>query len=124
MEELSNPINKGAYLLLKQMFNNKMVQLESDAEKKETIAFERQLNLNKLQKKVELFIERNNHGKFELRVLEKNAKSIESYKYALVVKNYSFQGKDDGTLFIITIDSAFTEVTFYQMAINGVLLSL
>jgi hypothetical protein len=125
MSEVSSSINKSAYLLFKQVFNNKMIQLESDAEKKGSITFSRQLDLNKLQQKVELFIEKYAYGKFELRILEKNADSIESYKYALVIKNYEHEIKErNATLFIITIDSAFTEATFYQMSINGVILPI
>ena len=125
MNEASNSINKSAYLLFKQIFNNKMIQLESDAEKKDTVSFSRQLDLSKLQNKIELFIEKRYYSKFELRILEKNAESIESYKYALVIKNYEREIKDKNvTLFIITIDSAFTEVNFYQLAINNVIVSI
>jgi hypothetical protein len=121
-----NEINKSAHLLFKQMFSNKIVQLESEAARKESNgAFTRQLDISKLKNKIELFIEQRAFGKFELRVLEKNADSIESYKYALVVKNYEKEIKDKHTtLFIITIDSSFTEVLFYQMSINNVIVPL
>jgi hypothetical protein len=125
MNEASNSINKSAYLLFKQVFSNKMIQLESDTEKKDGISFSRQLDLSKLQNKIELFIEKNDHAKFELRILEKNADNLESYKYALVIKNYEHENKDKRAhMFIITVDSAFTEVTFYQLSINNVMLPL
>jgi hypothetical protein len=125
MNEASNSINKSAYLLFKQIFNNKMIQLESDAAKKDTVSFSRQLDLSKLQNKVEIFMDKRYYSKFEIRILEKNAESIESYKYALVIKNYEREIKDKNvTLYIITIDSAFTEATFYQVAINNVILPI
>lgn len=117
-------LSKDAQLLLKNLFMNKLVQLESKSEK--GIVFSKQLEIGKLRDKVDAFIERNPFGKFEIRVLDKHTENIEDYKYALVVKNYKHEESESRvvrpTLFIIVIDNAFDTVDFYQMSLNNILM--
>jgi hypothetical protein len=112
MNEIS--INKEAYKLLNSLFYNKLVPLEH------SMLLSKQLVIKKIQDKIEIFIERNPYGQFEIRVLNNNTVDIEDYKYALVIKNYRHEDKGrKSNLFIITIDAPFDSVTFYQMSLNG-----
>lgn len=117
-------LSKDAQLLLKNLFMNKLVQLESKSEK--GIVFSKQIEIGKLRDKVDAFIEKNPFGKFEIRVLDKQTENIEDYKYALVVKNYKYEDAEKRvvrpTLFIIVIDNAFDTVDFYQMSLNNILM--
>jgi hypothetical protein len=113
MSEIS--VNKEVLKLLGSLFYNKLVPLEH------TMHLSKQLVIKKIQDKIEIFIERNPYGQFEIRVLNNNTVDIEDYKYALVLKNYVHEDKSrKSTLFIITIDAPFDSVTFYQMSLNGI----
>jgi hypothetical protein len=116
-------LNKEAQLLLRNLFYNRLVQLETKSN--ESIVFSKQMEIKKLQDQVERFIETNPDGKFEIRVLEKNTENIENYRHAIVIKNYRHDDEVKRvTLYFIVIDNAFDSVTFYQVALNGVVLSI
>jgi hypothetical protein len=116
-------ISKESLLLIKDIFLNRIIQLESKS--KERIVFSKQCEIQKIKAKILIFIEKNAYAKFEIRVLEDNTENIENYKYALVVKNYKHEDKDrKSNMFIIAIDNTFEDAKFYQVALNGVTLSV
>jgi len=122
-EESKSPLSKEAELLVRNIFHNRMIQLESKAG--ENIVFSKQMEIKKLQVKVETFIERNPNGIFEIRILEKNTTNKEHYKFAVVVKNFKHANLDkNATTFFIVIDNAFDSVDFYQLSINGVIMPI
>ena len=122
-EESKSSLNKEAELLVRNVFHNRMIQLESKV--KEQIVFSKQMEIKKLQVKVETFIERNPNGIFEIRILEKNTTNMEQFKFALVVKNFNHADLEKNpTTFFIVIDNTFDEVDFYQLSINGVVMPI
>ena len=112
-------INKEAKLLFKNIFFNRQIQLESTS--KEKIVFSKQAEIKKLQDRIERFIERRPNGQFEIRVLEKNAETIEEFKFALVVKNYKNEDRKP-KLWYVVIHNAFDDVEYYLVGVNGIII--
>jgi hypothetical protein len=99
-----------------------MIQIESKPGK--TVGFEKQMDIKKLEDKLSVFIERNPYGTFHLRILKSDAEDIEDFKYEIVVHNFAQREHRKPTIFIISIDNTFTEMLFYQYALNGVIIPI
>lgn len=120
MNDISISVNKEAKLLLHSVFYNRMIQIENKPG--ETVGFSKQLDIKKIEEKVDLFIERNPYGTFHVRVLKSDAENIEDFKYAVVVHNFVKRETRKPTIYFIVIDNTFTTVEFYQYSLNGVVI--
>jgi len=105
------------------LFYNKLVKLETDV-KKELPAFSKQVEIAKKRDEVIHFIEHNPHSVFDVRVLNKNSEDTGDFKFSLVFKNYDTESERRPNRFMIVIDSAFNNVSYYEWSLNNVLLPL
>ena len=117
--------NKTASLMLSHLFHDKIIQLEANS--KEKISFSKQSEIMKKHDEILKFVEKRPTSSFELRVLNKNSSDKEDYSVGISFTNYEKKDKTDPVnsgKFMIVIDAAFNTVSYYEWALNNVLLSL
>jgi len=123
MDQTISKMNKDASNLLESLFYNKLIKLETDV-KKELPAFSKQVEIAKNRDEVIHFIEHNPHSMFDVRVLHKNTEDKEDFKVSLLFKNYDVESDKRPHRFMIVIDSAFNNVSYYEWSLNNILLPL
>jgi hypothetical protein len=115
-------VNKDAKSLLDHLFYDKIIQFGS--RKNEDTHFVKQVEIKKLRDKVVTFIERNPNSEFEIRLLNKNNDNKEDFRVSLIFRNYKNEPDSRVHRFLIVIDYVMNNATFYEWAINNVLLSI
>jgi len=115
-------INKDAKSLLDHLFYDKIIQFGS--KKSEDTHFIKQVEIKKLRDKVMTFIERNPNSEFEVRLLSKNTDDKEDFRVSIAFRNYKNEPETRVHKFLIVIDYVMNNITFYEWAINNVLLSI
>lgn len=120
---ISNKLSKDSKSLLNSLFDSRIIALETSKDKIPT--FSKQLQLKKLRDEVELFIEKRPNSEFEIRVLDKQAEDNEDYRLAVIMRNYKSKDMDKKpNRFIISIDNSFDSASYYEWALNNVLIQL
>lgn len=114
-------INKDAKSLLSHLFYDKIIQLGS---KSDQIPVAKQMEIKKIRDKVFTFIERQPNSEFEVRLLDKNTDNKEDYRIALSFRNYKETPETRVNRFLIVIDYVMSSITYYQWAINNVLIDI
>jgi len=122
MNEIEVPsINKDAKSLLSHLFYDKIIQFGT---KTDQIPVAKQMDIKKVRDKIFTFIERQPNSEFEVRLLNKNTDDKDDYRVALSFRNYKDAPEVRVNKFLIVIDYVMNSVTYYQWAINNVLIDI
>jgi len=115
-------LNKDAESLLNHIFYDRIITLGSKTKDGGTISIEKQIELKRMKDTVLTFVERNVDSEFDIRILHKETEDKENFRVSLTFRNFKEQPENRVNKYMIVLDHSLSSVTFYQWAINNVLI--